>query len=179
MLLWASYAILNRSPWLHLFAYFLRLKWWIERLCCIRNGVLGVWLGLKLTRNKNISTTSWVCGCIVQLLKDLHLIASFMGKTWGPSGAGRPQVGPMLVPWTLLSGTVMTIAAPGNRFGKCSARHLCQHRLNNYGRYRPTFRPLFHMRWVLLQAVRIHITSICSRSVCCLYYVAALLGRVC
>ena len=33
------------------------------------------------------------------------LIARFMGPTWGPSGADRTQVGPMLAPWTLLSGT--------------------------------------------------------------------------
>ena len=26
-----------------------------------------------------------------------------MGPTWGPSGADRTQVGPMLAPWTLLS----------------------------------------------------------------------------
>ena len=32
------------------------------------------------------------------------LIARFMGPTWGPSGADRTQVRPMLVPWTLLSG---------------------------------------------------------------------------
>ena len=32
------------------------------------------------------------------------LIARFMGPTWGPSGADRAQVGPMLAPWTLLSG---------------------------------------------------------------------------
>ena len=32
------------------------------------------------------------------------LITRFMGPTWGPSGADRTQVGPMLVPWTLLSG---------------------------------------------------------------------------
>ena len=32
------------------------------------------------------------------------LIARFMGRTWGPSGADRTQVGPMLAPWTLLSG---------------------------------------------------------------------------
>ena len=28
-----------------------------------------------------------------------------MGPTWGPSEADRTQVGPMLAPWTLLSGT--------------------------------------------------------------------------
>ena len=31
-------------------------------------------------------------------------IARFVGLTWGPSGADRTQVGPMLAPWTLLSG---------------------------------------------------------------------------
>ena len=34
------------------------------------------------------------------------LIARFMGPSWGPSGADRTQVGPMLAPWTLLSGLV-------------------------------------------------------------------------
>ena len=33
-------------------------------------------------------------------------IARFMGPTWGPPGSCRPQLGPMLAPWTLLSGTV-------------------------------------------------------------------------
>ena len=32
------------------------------------------------------------------------LIARFMGPTWGPSGDDSTQVGPMLAPWTLLSG---------------------------------------------------------------------------
>ena len=31
-------------------------------------------------------------------------IARFMGPTWGPPGSCRPHVGPMLAPWTLLSG---------------------------------------------------------------------------
>ena len=32
--------------------------------------------------------------------------AKFMGPTWGPPGSCWPQVGPMLPPWTLLSGLV-------------------------------------------------------------------------
>ena len=36
----------------------------------------------------------------------LSLIARFMGPAWGPSGADRTQVGPMLATWTLLSGVV-------------------------------------------------------------------------
>ena len=31
-------------------------------------------------------------------------MARFMGPTWGPPGYDRTQVGPMLAPWTLLSG---------------------------------------------------------------------------
>ena len=30
--------------------------------------------------------------------------ARFMGPTWGPPGSCRPQMGPMLAPWTFLSG---------------------------------------------------------------------------
>ena len=33
-----------------------------------------------------------------------YTVARFMGSTWGPSGADRTQVGPMLAPWALLSG---------------------------------------------------------------------------
>ena len=29
-----------------------------------------------------------------------------MGPTWGPPGSCRPQMGPMLAPWTLLSGNI-------------------------------------------------------------------------
>ena len=32
------------------------------------------------------------------------ILAKFMGPTWGPPGSCRPQMGPMLAPWTLLSG---------------------------------------------------------------------------
>ena len=36
---------------------------------------------------------------------EIPRIARFMGPTWGPSGADRTQVGHMLAPWTLLSGS--------------------------------------------------------------------------
>ena len=35
---------------------------------------------------------------------ELTQITKFMGPTWGPPGSCRPQMGPMLAPWTLLSG---------------------------------------------------------------------------
>ena len=34
-------------------------------------------------------------------------IAKFMGPTRGPPGSCRPQMGPMLAPWTLLSGAIL------------------------------------------------------------------------
>ena len=58
-----------------------------------------------------------------QLPKNLHVkmtvplrvwlpqIAKFMGPTWGPHGACRPQMGPMLAPWTLLSGKLNVVQA--------------------------------------------------------------------
>ena len=36
-------------------------------------------------------------------------IAKFMGLTWGPPGCCRPQMGPILAPWNLLSGIVFTV----------------------------------------------------------------------
>ena len=46
-----------------------------------------------------------VCMCCVWV--DSSLIARLMGPTWGPSGADRTQVGPMLAPWTLKSGLLV------------------------------------------------------------------------
>ena len=49
-----------------------------------------------------------------------------MGPAWGPSGADKTQVGPMLVPWTLLSGSVC--------FGWCDKnRKMYWKKLRNYG----------------------------------------------
>ena len=48
----------------------------------------------------------WWPGDILSLVisRLAKLIARFIGPTWGPSGADRAQLGPMLAPWTLLSG---------------------------------------------------------------------------
>ena len=36
-------------------------------------------------------------------------IAKVMGPKWGPPGSCRPQMGPMLAPWTLLSGCIYVV----------------------------------------------------------------------
>ena len=35
-----------------------------------------------------------------------------MGPTWGPPGSCRPQMGPMLAPWTLLLGLLLLVHGP-------------------------------------------------------------------
>ena len=61
-------------------------------------GVSLIWI-----MNINIH---WWCNYLLWVFAFLCCtqIARFMGPTWGPSGADRTQMGPMLAPWTLLSG---------------------------------------------------------------------------
>ena len=58
---------------------------------------------LYIVKNKWINGS---IGCMAMSVTWTTLIAKFMGPTWGPSGADRTQVGPMLAPWTLLSGNI-------------------------------------------------------------------------
>ena len=45
------------------------------------------------------------CSCTVVMWPlNSPQIAKFMGPTWGPPGSCRPKMGPMFVPWTVLSG---------------------------------------------------------------------------
>ena len=52
------------------------------------------------------------------------LIARLMGPTWGPSGADRTQVGPMLAPWTLLSGITAINTLRLSKNGRHFADHI-------------------------------------------------------
>ena len=54
----------------------------------------------------------FICGIWQQFTMHI-LIAKLMGPTWGPPGAGRTQVGPMLAPWTLPSGTSSRLEQSG------------------------------------------------------------------
>ena len=71
------------------------------------------------------------------------LIARFMGPTWGPSGADRTQVGPMLAPWTLLFGA-------GRLNNGC--RHIsCENWTMNYSDHRTCHKQILN---ILLQVLR-------------------------
>ena len=65
---------------------------WMLNLC--------IFLFMTVIDGKIISLVS---GSHSWLVSGPSQIARFMGPTWGPSGADRTQVGPMLAPWTLLS----------------------------------------------------------------------------
>ena len=55
-----------------------------------------------------------------------------MGPTWGPSGSCRPQMGPMLAPWTMLSGV-----APYTPFGS----HLTENNMLGIGLFTISISP--------------------------------------
>ena len=70
--------------------------------------VVTRWTGQSLGRNNKWETDflqriTPQLGAITVLMR-YPRIARFMGPTLGPSGADRTHVGPMLAPWTLLSG---------------------------------------------------------------------------
>ena len=62
------------------------------------------------TKNPWLSTIKWI------------QIAKFMGPTWGPPGSCRPQMGPLLAPWTLLSGKYPHIQ---HRLVTCGLSKIC------------------------------------------------------
>ena len=68
---------------------------------------------------------------VLQLVDAVILqMARFMGPTWGPSGADRTQVGPMLTPWTLLSGSATTGLINSNSILHVNWNHLGPHICN-------------------------------------------------
>ena len=70
--------------------------------CCI--GPSHYWTELHYSiRNKIVNVRLIV---LMNTMVYTSLITRLMGPTWVPSGADRTQVGPMLAPWTLLSGLV-------------------------------------------------------------------------
>ena len=56
------------------------------------------WLHIDIFKLNYLSESYWGTST------HISQIAKFMGPTWGPPGSCRPQMGPMLAPWTLLSG---------------------------------------------------------------------------
>ena len=80
-------------------------RYWMELLStiiksqCKLHDVVFLWLNV-------FSSFSMLPPFLPSLQSMTTQIAKFMGPTWGPPGSCRPRMGPMLVPWTLLSGYI-------------------------------------------------------------------------
>ena len=70
------------------------------RACCARYTYTCV-VGVDMTYQSNVSYGRKVK---IETLFIVSQIARFMGPTWGPPGSCWSHMGPMLAPWTLLSG---------------------------------------------------------------------------
>ena len=92
-------------------------------------------------------------------------IAKFMGPTWGPPGSCRPQMGPMLATWTLLSGVLMNKAKLKPCSKHCSpfnvmecSEYITQHTPYDFWREPCCLCAIDHtraklIRWVLYKAI--------------------------
>ena len=72
--------------------------------------LLSPWSSTKSKSSLSRVSLNWILEVLISVLCR-HAISTqivrFMGPMWGPPGADRTQVGPMLAPWTLLSGYVI------------------------------------------------------------------------
>ena len=71
----------------------------VGRIVCIKT--------MFKMRNPSDYSTHWDWEEIAAILQATQ-ITKFMGPTWGPPGSCRPQMGPILDPWTLLSGDLFS-----------------------------------------------------------------------
>ena len=107
-----------RCTWYVLEEY-VKLCVWMIDLCGWQAKKWGLWNCLSFnatcahSRSPASSEAGWLplaaCGHLGKPVLASHnnkgpQITRFMGPTWGPPGTCRSQMGPMLAPWTLLSG---------------------------------------------------------------------------
>ena len=88
------------APWPAI-CYYISHAYLMKNLVCTDQCTHIVMTGVQVTQvwNPLIRGT-------IKVHTHLHwMIARFLGPSWGPSGAERTQVGLMLAPWNLLSGT--------------------------------------------------------------------------
>ena len=82
---------------------FMACKWWIGSVPSVGFMHISFRLYFGSNRLPNKRTMHVCCNFVSHNDRPAQM-ARFMGPTWGPPGSCRPQMGPMLAPWTLLSG---------------------------------------------------------------------------
>ena len=98
---------------------------------------------LVMLKVRPCMTSSWfVCCCVMYPIMvfvfhkqaDLNPhIARLMRPTWGPPGSCRPQVGPILAPWTLLSWSLCSYwCVSRNKWLSPMRRHQSSFSCNDY-----------------------------------------------
>ena len=86
---------------------------------CNQLSITSLKLGHGRLIASNIKLWVWYVFRAGTLVRTCPHIAKFMGPTWGPPGSCRPQVGPMLAQWTLLSGhDYRTLLVKALEFGR-------------------------------------------------------------
>ena len=92
------------------FMYTIRIIWFLV-ICHITLFLRQDYQMSSLNSNNRIFCTKWwvsqrVRGVMISQdqLGRISQIANFIGPTWGPPGSCWPQMGPIMAPWSLLSG---------------------------------------------------------------------------
>ena len=90
--------------------------WFSEIMChccsSYRAGPVNLEISLDQISNKTFKQDTFLhWSLIIRLYTDTQ-IAKFMGPTGGPPGSCRPQMGPMLAPWTLFGDQGMAYSTP-------------------------------------------------------------------
>ena len=77
----------------------------------IDNDKWNVWLPYVgyLIRIVDVTAHGFLMAHVLTMITQ---IAKFMRPTWDPSGSCRPQAGPTLAPWTLLSWKLYSVIKP-------------------------------------------------------------------
>ena len=108
-----------RDPWMALCHWTVNLKsnlWQHNFIHTALFLLLGRFINFAWLCAHVIGLFPWCIGAVIFRFRIIitSLITRFMGPTWGQSGADRTQAGPVLAPWTLLSGIYTKITHEKN-----------------------------------------------------------------
>ena len=72
-----------------------------------------------------VGGVGWFRAVCMALVSNSSPDSKVPGPTWGPPGSCGPQMGPMMAPWTLLSGSMYSLAMLGDTGEPMAAPCFC------------------------------------------------------